>query len=80
MWQTVSARQIQREYKTVLKQANLNKQPIVMMSRNKPLGDAIGLDLLEKLQLEMLAVNALNESILGKTKVITNEKELIIDQ
>ena len=52
MLNTISARQIQREYKKVLQRANESKEPIVVMANNKPLGAVIGLDLLEKLQLE----------------------------
>lgn len=76
MFNTISARQIQREYKKVLKEANRSKEPIVVMANNKPLGAIIGLDLLEKLQLELLVKQALDESKNGKTKVITSSKDL----
>ncbi|MDO8573926.1 MAG: type II toxin-antitoxin system prevent-host-death family antitoxin [Candidatus Daviesbacteria bacterium] len=76
MFNTVSARQIQREYKKVLQKANKSKEPIVVMANNKPLGAVIGLDLLEKIQLEILVSQALEDSKLGKTKVIKNMKDL----
>lgn len=76
MFNTISARQIQREYKKVLEDANKFKEPIVVMSNNKPLGAVIGLDLLEKIQLEILVKQALEDSKLGKTKVIKNIKDL----
>lgn len=76
MFNTVSARQIQREYKKVLQKANRSKEPIVVMANNKPLGAVIGLDLLEKIQLEILVNQALEDSRLGKTKVIKNMKDL----
>lgn len=76
MFNTVSARQIQREYKKVLQQANKSKEPIVVMANNKPLGAVIGLDLLEKIQLELLVEQALEDSRAGKTKVIRTKKEL----
>ena len=53
MFNTVSARQIQRGYKKVLEDANKSKEPIIVMSNNRPQGAIIGLDLLEKMQLEM---------------------------
>ncbi len=76
MFNTVSARQIQREYKKVLQKANQSKEPIIVMANNKPLGAVIGLDLLEKIQLELIVKQALNESKSGKTKVIETHKEL----
>ena len=79
MFNTVSARQIQREYKKVLQEANKSKEPIIVMANNKPLGAVIGLDLLEKIQLEFLVEQALADSKAGKTKVIKNMKELKAD-
>ncbi len=76
MFTTVSARQIQREYKKVLEKANKTKEPIVVMAKNKLLGAVIGLDLLEKIQLELLVEQALKDSKAGKTKVIKNMKDL----
>mgnify|MGYP001565295391 CR=1 FL=1 len=76
MFNTISARQIQRGYKKVLQDANKSKEPIVVMSNNKPLGAVIGLDLLEKIQLEILVSQALEDSKSGKTKVIKNMKDL----
>ncbi len=76
MFNTISARQIQREYKKVLQKANKSKEPIIVMANNKPLGAIIGLDLLEKIQLELLVKQALKESKAGKTKVIETKEEL----
>ena len=76
MYATVSSRQIQREYKTILKKANKTNQPIVVMSNNKPQGAVIGLDLLEKVQLELVLQEALEEYRAGKTISITNEEDL----
>ncbi len=76
MFNTVSARQIQREYKKVLQKANKSKEPIVVVAHNKPLGAIIGLDLLEKIQLEILVKQALVESKSGKTKFIETAKDL----
>jgi PHD/YefM family antitoxin component YafN of YafNO toxin-antitoxin module len=75
---TISARQLQREYKKVLKRANKISKPFVVISNNQPQGAIIGLDLLEKLQLEAAAQEALNELKEGKTRSITNEEELNI--
>ena len=76
MFNTISARQIQREYKKVLQNANKSKKPIVVMANNKPLGAVIGLDLLEKLQLEAVLNEALDEFKAGKTKSISTPEEL----
>lgn len=76
MLNTISARQIQREYKKVLQEANKSKEPIVIMSNNKPLGAVIGLDLLEKLQIEAVLKEAFNEYKAGKTKRISTSEEL----
>jgi PHD/YefM family antitoxin component YafN of YafNO toxin-antitoxin module len=77
MYQTVSARQIQREYKKLLEEANKSKKPIVVISNNKLQGAIIGVDLLEKLQLEALRTEALEDSRNGRTTVISTEKELL---
>lgn len=76
MFNTISARQIQREYKKVLGKANKSEEPIVVMSRNKPLGAIIGLDLLEKIQLEFVLREALDEYKAGKTKRMSTSEEL----
>lgn len=76
MLTTVSARQIQREHKKILEKANKLKEPIVVMAKNKPVGAVIGLDLLEKIQLEILVKKALQESKGGKTKTIATLKDL----
>ncbi len=79
MLNTVSARQIQREYKKVLLQANVLKEPIIVMANNRPLGAVIGLDLLEKLQLEAVLNRALTEYRSGNTKIISTAEELGAD-
>ncbi len=76
MLNTISARQIQREYKKVLENANKSKEPIIVMSNNKPLGAVIGLDLLKKLQMEAVLKEALKEYKAGKTKTISTPEEL----
>ena len=76
MFSTVSARQIQRQYKKVLERANEFKEPIIVVSNNKPIGAVIGLDLLEKLQIEAVLKEAIDEYKLGKTKSISTSQEL----
>lgn len=76
MLNTISARQLQRDYKGVLQKANRMKRPLVVMSNNKPQGAIIGLDLLERLQLDDLVKQALKESREGKTQVIKTEEDL----
>lgn len=79
MFNTISARQIQREYKKVLKLANDSKEPIIVMANNKPLGAIIGLEILEKIQLDLIVKQALAESKSGKTKVIKTSDDLMKD-
>lgn len=76
MFTTISARQIQREYKSVLEQANKSKDPIIVMSNNKPQGAIIGLDLLEKIQLDLLLEQGMKEYRAGKTKRIATREDL----
>ncbi len=76
MLNSISARQIQREYKKVLQQANDSKEPIIVMANNKPLGAIIGLELLEEIQLQQVVKQALKKSRSGKTKVIETVKDL----
>ena len=76
MFNTVSARQIQRGYKKVLEDANKSKEPIVVMANNKPLGAIISLDLLEKLRMEAVLSEALAEYREGKTVNIETEEDL----
>ena len=76
MLNTVSSRQIQREYKKILAQANKINQPIIIMSNNQPQGAVIGLDLLEKIQLNLILQEAVDEYKKGKTISIANKKEL----
>lgn len=76
MFTTVSARQIQRGYKKVLRDANKSKEPIVVMSNNKPLGAIISLDLLEKIRLEAVLNEALAEYKAGKMVSIETDKDL----
>lgn len=76
MFNFISARQIQREYKKVLKQANDLNEPVIVMSGNKPQGAIIGLDLLEKIRLDAALEEALEEYRTGKTKSISTPEEL----
>ena len=76
MLHTISARQIQREYKKVFAKANKIGEPIIAMANNKPLGAVIGLDLLEKLRLEEAARDALEEHKRGETILIDTPEKL----
>ena len=79
MFNTISARQIQREYKKVLQDANKSKEPIVVMANNKPLGAVVGLEVLERLQIEAVLDQALADYKTGKTKTISTREELEAD-
>lgn len=79
MFTTVSARQIQREYKKVLQKANKSKEPIVVMANNKPLGAIVGLEILERLQIEAALSQALEDHKVGRTKTISTMAGLEAD-
>lgn len=79
MFNTVSARQIQREYKKVLQKANQTKEPIVVIANNKPVGAVVGLEILERLQIEAVLDQALADHKAGKTKTISTIEELEAD-
>ena len=79
MQNTISARQLQRGYKQVLEEANRLNKPLIVISNNKPQGAVIGLDLLEKIQLNQLADEGLKEYRAGKTKTISTDEELAED-
>ncbi len=79
MHNTISARQIQREYKKVLEKANKIKKPIIVISNNKPLGAIIGLDLLERIQLDLAAKEALENYRAGRATSISTPEELEAD-
>ena len=76
---TVSARQLQREYKKVLKKANRAKEPIVVIANNKLQGAVIGLDLLEDIRLNAVAEEVLKDYREGRTKSVSNAEELEAD-
>ena len=76
---TVSARQLQREYKKVLKKANRSKEPIVVIANNKLQGAVIGLDQLEEIRLNAVAEEVLKDYREGRTKSISNAEELKAD-
>ena len=80
MLNTISAKQIQREYKKVFERANSENKPIVIITNNKPVGAIIGLHLLDKLnkniQLEKLEKEALKEYKKGQIKTISTSDEL----
>jgi len=80
MLNTVSARQIQRDYKKVFERVNKENKPIVVITNNKPVGAIISLDLLDKIEksmkLELIVNEALEEYKAGKTKTISTREEL----
>lgn len=76
MFSTVSARQIQREYKKVLERANRIKKPLIVISNNKPQGAIIGLELLESLQLDLALKEAMEDYKAGRIKTISTPEEL----
>lgn len=79
MFNTVSARQIQREYKKVLQRANKSKEPIVVIANSKPVGAVVGLEILERLQIETVLNQALEDYKAGKIKTISTMEDLEAD-
>lgn len=76
MLNTISARQIQRGYKKVFQEANKSKEPIVVMSNNKPQGAIIGLEILEKLRMDAALKEAFVEYEAGETVSIKTKEDL----
>ncbi len=76
MFNTVSARQLQREYKKVLEKANKSKDPVIVVSNNKPQAAIVSLDILEEIRLNRLEAEAMEEYRKGKTTSISTEEEL----
>lgn len=80
MLNTISAKQIQREYKKIFEQANKENEPIVVITNNKPVGAIISLNLLDilnrNMQLELLEKEALEEYKKGETQAIRTPEEL----
>jgi prevent-host-death family protein len=74
--QSISAREMQREYRQVFAKANKGKKPVVVFAHNRPLGAVIGMDMLEKLQVDYIVNQALRESKEGKTVVIDTPQKL----
>lgn len=75
MFNTISARQLQREYKKVLEEANKTKQSFIVMSNNKPQGVIGGLDLLERMRLDALYDEGMADYKAGRTTTIKTDKE-----
>lgn len=73
---TISARQLQREYKKVLQKAKKINKPIVVISNNKPQGAIISLNLLEKLEFEHILSEAFSAYKKGQTKTLSSEKDI----
>lgn len=74
--QSISAREMQREYRQVFAKANKGKKPVVVFAHNKPIGAVIGMDQLERLQMESILKEAVNEYKMKETKTIKSDKDL----
>ncbi len=48
----VNVRKLQREYKKIFEEVNIIKEPIIILSNNKPQCALISLELLEKIKME----------------------------
>lgn len=73
---TTTTRDMQRTPKRLLKQANEVKKPIIVISNSKPLGAIIGLELLEKLQLQQIVSQAQSELKKGKTTLLSTKEDI----
>ena len=76
MLNTVSAREIQRRYKSIFAQVARSKKPTLVVSNNKLLGAIVSLGDLEVIRLERTREEAVREYTENKTKSIRTEKEL----
>lgn len=74
--QSISAREMQREYRQVFAKANKGNKPVVVFAHNKPIGAVIGIEQLERLQMETVLKQAVNEYKMKETKIIKTDKEL----
>lgn len=88
MLNTVSTRDLQRTPKKVIEEAKRLQKPLIVISDNKPQAALISMTLLDKFlknipeespydleKLNKLAVEALEESKQGKTRVISTPEE-----
>lgn len=73
---TVSARQLQREYTKILKKANRLNKPIGIVTNNKLQGAVIGINQFEKLRIDAVLKEALEDDKMGRTKTISTPEEL----
>ena len=73
---SIPAKKMQREYKKVFEKANKIKKPIVVFSHSKTLGAVIGVELLEQLQLDRIAREAIEEYKRGEAVVIDTPEKL----
>lgn len=80
MLHTVTARQMQKEYKRIFDRVKETQKPVVVISNSKPMVAIISIEQLEKIaphyglrELELIAIKEHEE---GKTKVIRSVEEL----
>lgn len=83
MLNTVTARQIQKDYKRIFDQVKETQKPIIVITNSKPTVAIVSLDFLERvdkpndlLRLRQLELEAIKEHEEGKTKVISTQAEL----
>lgn len=80
MYNTISARQIQRAYKKVLEAVDKSAEPFVIISNNKPVAAIINIRLLEKIErnhkLDQLVAEGMKEYKAGRTTSISTPEEL----
>jgi hypothetical protein len=89
MLNTVSTRDLQRTPKKVIREANRSKRPLIVISENIPQAAIISIDLLDRflkyipeespydmMKLNKLALEALEASRKGETRIIKTKKEL----
>jgi prevent-host-death family protein len=80
MLDTISAKQIQREYKKIFQKANKENKPILVITNNKPVAAIISIQLLDKLEnmkkSEQAEKEAFEEYQQRKAKLVSSAQDL----
>jgi len=76
MLNVISAREIQRRYKSIFGQVAKSKEPTLVVSNNRLLGAIVNLNDLEIIRLEKARKEAIREYAENKTESIKTKEEL----
>lgn len=76
MINSVSARDVIRDFKGVTGKVQESKKPVIVYSHSRPIMAMVNLDLWENLNLEIVKLMAIVESKHGLTTKIDNQRDL----